>query len=388
MVFVRSEAAITKPIAFCVFKYFPYGGLQRDFLRIATACQERGHQIRVYAMSWEGEEPAQFEIIRVPVRGFANHTRYQRYANWVATHLEQHPASCVVGFNKMPGLDVYFAADPCFAEKALATRSAFYRTTARYRLFSRFEGSVFDPGHDTQIILIADAQREQFTRHYRTQEQRFHLVPPGVNRNRSRPTDAADVRAGFRRDSGIGDEELLLLLIGSGFITKGLDRALHAVHSLPQELLQNVRLFVIGEDRPRRFKRLAQSLGIDSRIAFFKGRDDIPRVLQGGDLLLHPAYMESGGIVLLEALVAGLPVIATDVCGFAPHIVRADAGVVIPSPFSQQRLNRELRAALACAERRTAWSQHALAYAEAADIYAMPERAADVIEERMKKFAQ
>ena len=41
-------------LAFCLFKYFPHGGLQRDMLRIALACQLRGYSIDVYTTSWEG----------------------------------------------------------------------------------------------------------------------------------------------------------------------------------------------------------------------------------------------------------------------------------------------------------------------------------------------
>ena len=37
-------------LAFVLYKYFPFGGLQRDFMRIALECQKRGHQIRVYTM--------------------------------------------------------------------------------------------------------------------------------------------------------------------------------------------------------------------------------------------------------------------------------------------------------------------------------------------------
>ena len=41
-------------LAFVLYKYFPFGGLQRDFMRIALECQKRGHQIRVYTLIWEG----------------------------------------------------------------------------------------------------------------------------------------------------------------------------------------------------------------------------------------------------------------------------------------------------------------------------------------------
>ena len=44
-------------LAFVLFKYFPYGGLQRDMLRIAAACQQLGYEIHVYTLSWQGDIP-------------------------------------------------------------------------------------------------------------------------------------------------------------------------------------------------------------------------------------------------------------------------------------------------------------------------------------------
>ena len=40
-------------LAFVLYKYFPFGGLQRDFMRIALECQQRGHKIRVYTLIWD-----------------------------------------------------------------------------------------------------------------------------------------------------------------------------------------------------------------------------------------------------------------------------------------------------------------------------------------------
>ncbi|MEE8079162.1 MAG: glycosyltransferase family 1 protein, partial [Pseudomonadales bacterium] len=126
-------------IAFTLFKFFAFGGLQRDFLRVANTCRERGYDVRVYTLSWEGDIPAGLEVLEVPVSAVTNHSRYKRFADWVADDLSWRPVACVVGFNKMPGLDVYYAADPCFEEKARELRTPLYRFTARYRLFSKFE---------------------------------------------------------------------------------------------------------------------------------------------------------------------------------------------------------------------------------------------------------
>ncbi|MCO6561320.1 MAG: hypothetical protein J6574_09555, partial [Gilliamella sp.] len=59
-------------LAFCIYKYFPFGGLQRDFLQIAKACQNRGHNARVYVMDWQGDVPCGFDIILVPKKGLSN----------------------------------------------------------------------------------------------------------------------------------------------------------------------------------------------------------------------------------------------------------------------------------------------------------------------------
>ena len=120
------KANLESVVAFCLFKYFPYGGLQRDFLRIALEAKKLGYRIRVYTLMWEGEIPTGFEVIIVPISALTNHSRYRRYHGWVSNHLSHWPVALVVGFNKMPGLDLYFAADPCFLEKADKQRGSYY----------------------------------------------------------------------------------------------------------------------------------------------------------------------------------------------------------------------------------------------------------------------
>lgn len=386
--YLERFAAERRPlVAFELFKYFPYGGLQRDFLRVAAECRDRGMAVRVYTLSWQGPVPEGFEVVEVPVTALTNHNRYQRFADWVRDDLAWRPVACVVGFNKLPGLDVYYAADPCFEEKARELRRPLYRCTRRYRLFARFERAVFHACADTLVLLLTPHQKASFQRYYGTPDERFQLLPPGVAPDRRPGEDAAAMRAELRAAFAVGDDDLLTLFVGSGFITKGLDRALLAIAALPEALRERVRFFVIGQDSPGRFAALAEELGIAERVMFFPGRDDVPRFLQGADLLLHPAYMESGGIVLLEAVIAGLPVIATDVCGFAPYLREARAGVLIPAPFRQSDLNRALQAALEDPERRREWSRSGLEFGRRADIYGMPERAADLIEERMGERA-
>ena len=366
-------------LAFCLYKYFPFGGLQRDFLRIAQACLARGHVVRAYVLDWEGEVPPGFEVVRVPVRAWSNVRRNEKFTDWVRLHLEQHPVDRLVGFNKMPGLDVYFAADPCFEEKARTLRPLLYRFSGRYRHFSAYERAVFSSESRTEILMISSLQQPYFEKHYGTPSSRFHLLPPGISPDRRAPANAGDIRAELRREFDVSSDDLLLLQVGSGFKTKGLDRSINALATLPESLRSRTRLFVIGQDDPDEFKRQAASLGLGERVTIFPGRNDIPRFLLGADVLIHPAYNENTGTVLLEAVVAGLPVLVTAVCGYAHYIEEADAGRVIAEPFAQAALDATLAEMLMDSAARARWQANALAFAETADIYSNAERAADII---------
>lgn len=366
-------------LAFCLYKYFPFGGLQRDFMRIALACQSRGHAVRVYVLSWQGEIPAGFEVVIVPVKALTNARRYEKFTAWVTRDLVQRPAQRVVGFNKMPGLDVYFAADPCYEEKAQTLRNPLYRLSGRYRHFAAYERAVFAPDSRTDILMISQVQQPFFEKHYATPKSRFHLLPPGIALDRRAPPEAPAIRAAFRTEFGLGDDDLLLLQVGSGFKTKGLDRSLQALAHLPEEVRARTRLIAIGQDEPSQFKRMAASLGLAGQVDILAGRDDIPRFLLGADLLVHPAYNENTGTVLLEALVAGLPVLCSAVCGYAHYIDEAAGGRVIPEPFAQATMDGFLQEMLVDREQRATWQQNALAWAEIADIYSNAERAADII---------
>ncbi len=365
-------------LAFILYKYFPFGGLQRDFMRIAKVCQQRGHAIRVYTLIWEGDVPEGFDVVVAPVKAFSNHRRNEKFTAWVQADLARHPADRVVGFNKMPGLDVYYAADPCFEDKAQTLRNPLYRYGPRYRHFAEYERAVFSANSATEILMISDVQQPLFMKHYRTPADRFHMLPPGIAADRRAPPNASEIRAEFRREFGLGSD-LLLVQIGSGFKTKGLDRSIRALAALPRSLRKRTRLMVIGQDDPKSFQLLAKAQGVSEQVHILNGRDDVPRFLLGADLLIHPAYNENTGTVLLEALVAGLPVLVTDVCGYARYIEEADCGLVLPGPFDQRRLDEYLEKMLKDEGARSRWHKNALEFADQADLYSLPERAADVI---------
>src|SRR5690606_26377177 len=175
--------------------------------------------------------------------------------------------------------------------------------------------AVFAPSSKTQVLLISPAQLEPFQRYYQTPRQRLHLLPPGIRRDRVMPVDYSEQRQHWRAVFGLAPDSFLMLMVGSDFRRKGLARSIRALANLPEGLRQRAQLWVAGLDDPQVFIKLAQSLGVEEQLRILGARDDVAQLLWAADVFLHPAHSEAAGAVLLEAMVAGLPVIATDVCG-------------------------------------------------------------------------
>lgn len=370
--------------AFVVSLWFPFGGMQRSLLRIAQACVARGHQVDIYTGEWQGDRPDNIGVIELDTRASTNHHSNDLLAERFAEAIVGKQYDCRVGFTKLPGLDVYYAADPCYAARAEETKHPLYKLLPRYRAFYRQEESVFKLGATTELMLIAHQEKEKFIRHYGTEPERFHLLPPGINHERLLSDDPSKDRAEIRQEFGLADDELMLLVVGSRFRTKGIDRVIQALASLPDVLREKSKLVVVGHGKDAPLRRMAGRLKVAEQVVFAGTRDDVNRFYRSADYLIHAPRSENTGTVLIEAMICGLPVLVTENCGFAKHVAAAYAGITIPEPFNQSRLNSALLEFLEF-DPRESWMANGPNYCENTDLYSLIERAADVIIERAER---
>ena len=370
-------------LAFALFRYFPFGGAQRDCLRLAQACQKLGYQIVIYTTAWVGEVPEEISVSFVPIKGKTNHRRMVSFHRELMRQISKDPVSLLVGFNKMPDLDVYYAADICYIDMAYNQRSFFYRLLPRFRSYFKLEKSVFARDSKTVILCIAEDQKKNYQKFYGTQEDRFYLLPPGISKSICRPSNALEIRKKMRMKYNIDKNKNVVLMIASSFKTKGVNRAIQAISNLPEGIKNKTMMIVVGDDNKKKFVQLSNTFDIVEKILFLSGQHNIQKFLLGADLLIHPAYRENTGTVLLEALVSGLPVLTTDVCGYACHILKAKAGEVIKSPFSQKELNRKLLNML-ISKKNHKWKENALLYSKANDLYGLFEKASKKVDSLVK----
>ena len=352
-------------------------------MKVVREAQARGHTAKVFTLRWEAEVPEDLEVEVLPIVGLNRHSQYDQFAHDFNAAVTEQGFDLTVGFNKMAGLDVYYAGDSCFLEKALAQRGAWYRLLPRFKSFFAAEKAVFDEGSQTEILSISDVEIPRYRHYYRTAPERFHNLPPGIERNRVAPENKSEIRAAHRAELRLSDDDLMLLFVGSGYKKKGLDRALLALAALPIELRQRVQLFVVGRDKPEAFERMATRLGIAPQVTIYAdGRDDIPQFMFAADALVLPAYDENAGMVIIESMLAGLPALVTKNCGYAKYLVEYDAGIVLANPFSQLAMNDALQTLLTSSERE-AWSIRGMAAAENPQLFEL----VPTIVDKLERFA-
>ena len=160
--------------------------------------------------------------------------------------------------------------------------------------------------------------------------------PPGrvhVVENPAVPWDTSgdgSDRSSARHELGLTEEDFVIGTAGRLTPWKGQRESLEAFALLAGQN-PNFAFVVIGDGELRpELENRAQVLGVSSRVMFTGWRADMGRLLAALDIFVHPSYDEPFGLAVLEAQLAGLPVVAFDE-GAIPEIVdNGRSGVLVP----------------------------------------------------------
>jgi glycosyltransferase involved in cell wall biosynthesis len=202
---------------------------------------------------------------------------------------------------------------------------------------------------------------------------RLHLLYNAIDRSRyplkSRPLDAAACR--FRQELELSSGDFLVVAVGMLHRRKGLleliDSFAHVAANHAEARLAIVGAALFNQDHlyEQRLKAHAESLGLERQVHFTGARRDVPAVLRAADLLVLNASSEPFGLVVLEAMASGTPVLATRVGGIPEIIEDGVSGELVPPPSSTSSypsdfLRDRLEAALSEPQHLQALTQHAL----------------------------
>ena len=192
-----------------------------------------------------------------------------------------------------------------------------------------------------RVVAATPLDRQQMLDLYQVDEPKIAVVPCGVNLERFRPIDRGEAYARL----GIDPARELLLFVGRLDPVKGLNVLLEAMCELTRQLdpsrAEKLSLAVIGGDReshlealgdPKCLQEIREELGLDDLVIFIGSRsqEDLAYYYSAAMACVMPSLYESFGMVALEAMACGTPVIASRVGGLTFTVRDGETGFLVP----------------------------------------------------------
>jgi len=186
------------------------------------------------------------------------------------------------------------------------------------------------------IIAPTDKEKDSLVEHYGALPGRIGVVPCGVNLELFQLMD----RGLAKKQLGFADERIILF-VGRIEPLKGIDQLLKAMPYLHHG--QRPRLVIIGGDKQseqemERLWQLSRDLDIEDSITFLGliKYEQMPDVYSAADVCVIPSYYESFGLVALESLACGTPVVATDVGDLKSIAQEGKTGYIVAENSPQE----------------------------------------------------
>jgi D-inositol-3-phosphate glycosyltransferase len=180
-----------------------------------------------------------------------------------------------------------------------------------------------------RIVAATELEKEQLIRYYDGRGESVTVIPCGVNLNLFRPMDRKAARERLAIDGS-----RIILFVGRIEPLKGLERLIRAVCHLRRAC--RLLLVVVGgdgqsESELQRLQKLIRDLDIQDAVRFagIVNQEDLPDFYNAADVCVIPSYYESFGLVGLESLACGTPVVTTRVGGMESIVWRDEIGYLL-----------------------------------------------------------
>lgn len=323
------------------------GGAEQSLARLAAELLRRGHRGSVFAGEVRGPGGScgiGLELRPVAVKGWTRTARNLRLAAALPRAARAAGCDVTVGMRHLEEVDVLWSHGGCHVASVMARRAAKdqrslpgevdpnalrqeeLRLRGRHRAYARLERGLLEGGA-RQLIAVSDRAAREWTAWVPEASRHLEVVRNGVDLQRFHPRLRKRAREAWRGRVGSDDGEPLLVFCAREPSLKGLG-VLASAWERAAEL--RGQLIVAGVRRPGPWPRRWSRIGDRVRVHWV-GEADTAELFAAADLLVHPTYRDTSGLVIQEALAVGTPVITTRNAGESVALGSAACGRVLDS---------------------------------------------------------
>ena len=324
-------------IAFLLDRWEPSrGGAERAMSAFAAYLERRGHRVLAVAERHTPGAPG----IPIVVRSFGL-TRSgleRRRARALVQAAREAGAQLTIGCRHLRECDLYWPHGgvhaATLAQRDRARGVAPGPLRGRHAQFAEFERELVAGGAH-RIVCVSELVRQEFLEHWPASRERLVVIENGIDLERFSPARRAGAGADLRRRLQAGPRTCVVAFIGRNPELKGLPTLLDALARLAADGERD--WLVAATDG----EAVTPSAAVRERWRPC-GESDVADLLGAADVLAHPTWRDTSGLVLLEALASGIPVVTTRAAGACVHVAPG-AGVVLDTPGDVPALAQALR---------------------------------------------
>lgn len=304
-------------IAFAVHDYHWFGGHSRYVAELA-ARYAAAHEVHIFANTFRGPMDARIVPHRVPAWR-ANALTLIFSFRWNASRLLRKGGFDIVHDQGLCSAraDV-ITAHICNAAWSAARPDASVAESVFSLAAHRLEQWQYWRAGRTRVIAVSERVRNDLAQWYGFHEDAA-VVHHGVDTVTFSPANRALWRDEVRTEIGVPSDVPLFLFVGD--LRKGAEAAIRA--------LRNGWLLCVGGTPPARYRVLADRLGCGSRVVFLGPTDQVEKYYAAADVFLLPSPYDAFGMVVLEAMAAGLPVVVSSEAGAAELVRHGENGLIL-----------------------------------------------------------
>lgn len=328
-------------IAFLQRKVTPHsGGGEMFALRFLGELKKSGDRITILANSVHSSLLDRFDFVRVRVLKPFSFLKMLSFA-WYGYRAARGKNYDLIFSNERTFYHhIYFAGEGCHGEwlrrrfrQISSLKKFFIRVNPLHWTLFYLEKRCLSNPILIGVISFSQRVKKELIENHRIPENKIKVVYHGVPARG--PNEESIDRDTLRKDLGIGADELALLFIGSGFERKGLR---FLIESLAHFQHSNFRLLVVGKGRKAPYARLAKQLRVDEKVHFYGQNPNARLFYSAADIFVLPTLYEPFGLVVLEAMTHGLPVVVSQFAGAAELVTHRKNGLILQDPLDAREI--------------------------------------------------
>jgi len=197
-----------------------------------------------------------------------------------------------------------------------------------------------------RVICPAEVVSRDLMECYGASPERLVVAHSGVDTGTFNRDRRRELRESTRKELGLASTDFCFLFVGTDWVRKCLLTVLDALAAVPEALL-----YAVGPYDPASWRRYSEQAGVAGRVRFPPRRADIVSYYAAADAVVAPSFYEPFGMVPLEALACGVPVIITRQMGVA-EILDGDSALILDDPSDSAALAQAMRRLMADPELR------------------------------------